>query len=138
MQKNNIVETSPAFIKTDGIKSGTHVSIPANDPEMPFTGVVVKCYELGPEPQKDYAVIVQLDRKLMEIEAVKSVYPQGMMLCLSNELHVIAQPDGQTSIENRKHFMEDCLSWDGRSPEIWYVPPDRCSIYSNLSTVKKK
>lgn len=42
MQKNNIVETSPAFIKTDGIKSGTHVSIPANDPEMPFTGVVVK------------------------------------------------------------------------------------------------
>ena len=110
MQKNNIVETSPAFIKTDGIKSGTHVSIPANDPEMPFTGVVVKCYELGPEPQKDYAVIVQLDRKLMEIEAVKSVYPQGMMLCLSNELHVIAQPDGQTSIENRKHFMEDCLS----------------------------
>lgn len=46
MQKNNIVETSPAFIKTDGIKSGTHVSIPANDPEMPFTGVVVNVMSL--------------------------------------------------------------------------------------------
>ena len=139
MQKNNIVETSPAFIKTDGIKSGTHVSIPANDPEMPFTGVVVKCYELGPEPQKDYAVIVQLDRKLMEIEAVKSVYPQGMMLCLSNELHVIAQPDGQNLYRKIGSILwKIACQGDGRSPEIWYVPPDRCSIYSNLSTVKKK
>lgn len=36
MQKNNIVETSPAFIKTDGIKSGTHVSIPANVLKCPL------------------------------------------------------------------------------------------------------
>lgn len=86
MQKNNIVETSPAFIKTDGIKSGTHVSIPANDPEMPFTGVVVKCYELGPEPQKDYAVIVQLDRKLMEIEAVRTYEQRTIIRCQISEI----------------------------------------------------
>ena len=44
MQKNNIVETSPAFIKTDGIKSGTHVSIPANDPEMPSREIYEKLF----------------------------------------------------------------------------------------------
>lgn len=107
MSKN--LEVS-APVKTDGIISGTHVCISVGDNEMPFTGVITKCYELGPVPNEHYVIIVQIDSKLMQLESVRKVYPTGLMLCMDTEVQIIAEPDETITLDNKRHVSEDFLS----------------------------
>lgn len=96
--------------KTDGLQPGTRVAIPAGDPDLPFKGIVDRCYELGPVPQEQYAVIIRLDDEIMEMEGVRKIYPQGLMLCMNDEIQVISEPDGTYLTDNQEHFFERCLS----------------------------
>lgn len=103
----NDVKNVVSTVKADGIIGGTHVCISAGDSEMPFTGKVTRCYELGPVPEERYAVIVQIDSKLMQLDSVRRVYPSGLMLCLDNEVQIISEPDENFFHDSKIHISED-------------------------------
>lgn len=101
------IEDATVPLKTDGIISGTHVCISAGDSEMPFTGIATRCYELGPVSEEHYAIIVQIDSKLMQLDSVRKVYPTGLMLCMDTEVQIISEPDENFSLDSKSHISED-------------------------------
>lgn len=105
----NYLQNKVVATKKDGIATGAYVKVPSTAPAFPYTGRVLRCYELGPVSQERYAVIIRLDRELMETDTVRRVYPSGLMLCMDGQVTVVSESDDTFYDTGEKHFIEDCL-----------------------------